>query len=159
MTVNLVEAWVMVIKLTQTYWGNMLFFDLWTVHFSSNTTLYHAGMAHKDLEYILKEIPRSNNVKHLVNCTISFGIGIHIPDIDLIIHQGAWTPWWTIGKRLVEQPLSRWTQGKGPILCNTWISMKWNNYAMFCARAHCNLLGTPLSLVRVHMYQQTIISL
>ena len=59
-------------------------------------------MAHKDLEYILKEIPRSNNVKSLVIYTIFFGMGIHIPDIDLIIHQGAWNSmmdyWQKVGR-------------------------------------------------------------
>jgi superfamily II DNA helicase RecQ len=46
-------------------------------------------MANKDLEYIHHEILKSGSVIRVVICTIAFGMGINIPDIDLVIHWGA----------------------------------------------------------------------
>lgn len=65
------------------------FLDQQKVYSNSHIALYHAGMANKDLEYILKEISKPDSVIRLAICTIAFGMGINIPDIDLIIHWGA----------------------------------------------------------------------
>jgi superfamily II DNA helicase RecQ len=46
-------------------------------------------MANKDLEYILHEMSKPDSVIRLAICTIAFGMGINIPDIEVIIHWGA----------------------------------------------------------------------
>lgn len=50
---------------------------------NSHIALYHAGMASKDQDYILHEFSR------LVICTIACGLGISIPDIEVVIYWGA----------------------------------------------------------------------
>ncbi|XP_062590576.1 uncharacterized protein LOC134252155 [Saccostrea cucullata] len=56
---------------------------------NSHIALYHAGMTDKDLDYILKEFTKPESVIRLVICTIAFGLGINIPDIEVVIHWGA----------------------------------------------------------------------
>ena len=58
-------------------------------HNSSYIALYHAGMNSKDLNYILEEISKPEGVIRIAICTIAFGMGINIPDIDMVIHWGA----------------------------------------------------------------------
>lgn len=65
------------------------YFEQKKVQRNSHIALYHAGMATKDLEYILHEISKPDSVIRLAVCTIAFGMGINIPDIDLVIHWGA----------------------------------------------------------------------
>ncbi|XP_056022094.1 uncharacterized protein LOC125651519 [Ostrea edulis] len=59
------------------------------LHHNSHVALYHAGMANKDLDYIHQEISKSGSVIRLIICTIAFGMGINISDIDTVIHWGA----------------------------------------------------------------------
>lgn len=59
------------------------------LHHNSHVALYHAGMANKDLEYIHQEISKSDSIIRLVICTIAFGMGVNISDIDIVIHWGA----------------------------------------------------------------------
>ncbi|XP_062593719.1 ATP-dependent DNA helicase RecQ-like [Saccostrea cucullata] len=56
---------------------------------NSFIALYHAGMNSKDLNYILHEISKPDSVIRIAICTIAFGMGINIPDIDVVIHWGA----------------------------------------------------------------------
>jgi superfamily II DNA helicase RecQ len=56
---------------------------------NSHIAQYHAGMASKDLDYILQEFSKPDSVIRLVICTIAFGMGINISDIELVIHWGA----------------------------------------------------------------------
>lgn len=56
---------------------------------NSYIALYHAGMNSKDLNYILHEISKQECVIRIAICTIAFGMGINIPDIDIVIHWGA----------------------------------------------------------------------
>ncbi|XP_065943916.1 uncharacterized protein [Magallana gigas] len=65
------------------------YFEQKKVQRNSHIALYHAGMATKDLEYILHAISKPDSVIRLAVCTIAFGMGINIPDIDLVIHWGA----------------------------------------------------------------------
>lgn len=65
------------------------YFEQKKVQRNSHIALYHAGMATKDLEYILHEISKPDSVIRLAVCTIAFDMGINIPDIDLVIHWGA----------------------------------------------------------------------
>lgn len=46
-------------------------------------------MATKDLENILHDISKPNNVIRLAVCSIAFGMWINILDIDLVIHWSA----------------------------------------------------------------------
>lgn len=46
-------------------------------------------MATKDQDYVLQEFSKPDSVIRLVICTIRFGLGINIPDIELDIHWGA----------------------------------------------------------------------
>ena len=55
----------------------------------SYIALYNAGMNSKDLNYILEEISKREDVIRIAICTIAFGMGINIPDIDMVIHWGA----------------------------------------------------------------------
>lgn len=45
-------------------------------HHNSLIALYHAGMANKDLEYILHEFSKPDSILRLIICTIAFGMGI-----------------------------------------------------------------------------------
>ena len=70
----------------------------------------------KSLWCILKEISKPDSA---IRLTLGIGIGINIPDIDLIIHlvqirDGLLARGW--------ESRTRWAQGKGSILCNTWIN-------------------------------------
>ena len=56
---------------------------------NSYIALFHAGMASKDQDYVLQEFSKPDSVIRLVICTIAFGLGINIPDIELVIHWGA----------------------------------------------------------------------
>ncbi|XP_052686380.1 uncharacterized protein LOC128165662 [Crassostrea angulata] len=56
---------------------------------NSHIALYHAGMASKDQDYILDEFSKPESVIRLVICTIACGLGISIPDIEVVIHWGA----------------------------------------------------------------------
>lgn len=58
-------------------------------HHNSLIALYHAGMANKDLEYILHEFSKPDSILRLIICTIAFGMGINIPDIEVVVHWGA----------------------------------------------------------------------
>lgn len=58
-------------------------------HHNSLIALYHAGMANKDLEYILHEFSKPGSILRLIICTIAFGMGINIPDIEVVVHWGA----------------------------------------------------------------------
>lgn len=46
-------------------------------------------MANKDLEYILHEFSKPDSILRLIICTIAFGMGINIPDIEVVVHWGA----------------------------------------------------------------------
>lgn len=56
---------------------------------NSHIALYHAGMASKDQDYILHEFSKPESVIRLVICTIACGLGISIPDIEVVIYWGA----------------------------------------------------------------------
>lgn len=58
-------------------------------HHNSLIALSHAGMANKDIEYILPEFSKPDSILRLIICTISFGMGINIPDIEVVVHWGA----------------------------------------------------------------------
>lgn len=72
-------------------------------HHNSLIALYHAGMANKDLEYILHEFSKPDSILRLIICTIAFGMGINIPDIEVVVHWGACDSMMTIGKKWAEQ--------------------------------------------------------
>lgn len=56
---------------------------------NSHIALYHAGMASKYHDYILHEFSKHESVIRLVICTIAFGLGISIRDIEVVILWGA----------------------------------------------------------------------
>lgn len=58
-------------------------------HHNSLIALDHAGMANKDLEYILHEFSKPDSILRLIICTIAFGVGINIPDREVVVHWGA----------------------------------------------------------------------
>lgn len=58
-------------------------------HHNSLIALYHTGMADKDFEYILHAFSKPDSILRLIICTIAFGIGINIPDIEVVVHWGA----------------------------------------------------------------------
>ena len=73
----------------------------------------------KSVWCILKEISKPDSAIRLAICTVALGIGINIPDIDLIIHlvqirDGLLARGW--------ESRTRWAQGKRSILCNTGIN-------------------------------------
>lgn len=85
---------------------------------NSHIALYHAGMASKDQDYILHEFSKPESVIRLVICTIAFGLGISIPDIEVVIYcmgslwlyYGLLAGGWKGG--------TGWKESKSPLLCD-----------------------------------------
>ena len=50
--------------------------------------MYHSGTAYVDKKRILKSFSENRNIKVLI-CTVAFGMGVNIPDIDRVVHWGA----------------------------------------------------------------------
>ena len=84
-------------------------------HNSSYIALYHAGMNSKDLNYILEEISKPEGVIRIAICTIAFGMGINIPDIDMVIH---WGGLFLHNGQLAggRKGKEGWEKSKGPLL-------------------------------------------